>query len=101
MRLVFLCAALALTAAPVMAGSLVARHGGDTVRLADEPCTSEPVLALLEPELQPLYKAATAVVQGHAFAACWRRAGSTAHLLYEDGDQGVVPLADLKPELST
>jgi hypothetical protein len=99
MRLVLLCAALA--AAPALASDLVARQGGDTVRLADTPCTSERVLGMLEPRLHPLYKSATAVVQGNNFAACWRKTGSVAHLLYEDGDQGIVPMADLKPELTT
>lgn len=99
MKLILLCAALA--AAPAMAGDLVGRHGGDTVRLADRPCTSERVLGLLEPQLQPQYKAASAVVQGQTFAACWRKTGGVAHLLYEDGDQGIVPLVELKPEMST
>jgi hypothetical protein len=98
MRFVLLCAALA--AAPAMAGDLVARQGGDTVRLADGPCTSERVLAMLEPQLHSQFKAATAVVQGNNFAACWRKTGAAAHLLYEDGDQGIVPMSDLKPELS-
>ena len=98
MRLILLCAALA--AAPAMAGDLVARQGGDSVRLADAPCTSELVLGRLEPRLQAQYKAASAVVKGQTFSACWRMTGSVAHLLYEDGDQGIVPMAELKPELS-
>ena len=98
MRFVLLCAALA--AAPAMAGDLVGRQGGDTVRLADGPCTSERVLGMLEPQLHSQFKAATAVVQGNNFAACWRKTGAVAHLLYEDGDQGIVPMSDLKPELS-
>jgi hypothetical protein len=59
------------------------------------------VLGQLEPRLQVQYKAASAVVRGQTFAACWRMAGGVAHLLYEDGDQGIVPMAELKPELST
>lgn len=99
MRFVLLCVA-ALAAAPAMAQDLVARQGNDIVRLADGPCTSEQVLARLEPALQSQFKAALAVVEGHTFAACWRKAGDVAHLLYEDGDQGVVPLSDLKPDLT-
>jgi hypothetical protein len=55
---------------------------------------------MLEPQLHSQFKAATAVVQGNNFAACWRKTGAVAHLLYEDGDQGIVPMSDLKPELS-
>jgi hypothetical protein len=98
MRSILLCAALA--AAPALAGDLVARQGSDTVRLADGPCTSETVLAQLDPRLHSQYKAASAIVQGQTFAGCWRKTGSVAHLLYEDGDQGIVPIADLKPEMS-
>lgn len=98
MRYVLLCAALA--AAPAFAQDLVARQGNDTVRLADAPCTSEQVLARIEPALRPKFRAAMAVVEGHSFEACWLSAGDVAHLLYEDGDQGIVPLSDLKPDLT-
>ena len=98
MRLIFLCAALA--AAPAMAGDLVARHGSDTIRLADEPCTSELVLGRLEARYHSQYKAASAVVQGQTFSACWRMAGRAVHLMYEDGDQGILPMTALKPELT-
>ena len=98
MRSLFLCVALA--AAPTLAADLVARQGSDTVRLADGPCTSESVLGQIDPQLHSQYKAASAVVQGQSFAGCWRKTGSVAHLLYEDGDQGIVPMADLKPEMS-
>lgn len=98
MRLLFLCAALA--AAPAMAGDLVAHQGGDTIRLAEGPCTSELVLGRLEARFHSHYKAASAVVQGQTFVACWRMAGRAVHLMYEDGDQGIIPAAALKPELS-
>ena len=39
---------------------------------------------------------ATAVVQGQTFKACWVVEGHAAHLLYEDGDQGLIPLRDFK-----
>ena len=99
MRFALLCAA-ALAAAPAMSQDLVARQGNDTVRLADGPCTSQQVLARLRPELHSEFKAAMAVVEGRSFEACWRPAGNAAHLLYEDGDQGIVPLTDLKPDLT-
>ena len=93
-----LCAALAVT--PVFAEELVARNGNDSVRLGEAPCTSELVLSRLQPQMQSQYKAASAVVEGQSFAACWRVVGNAAHLMYEDGDQGIIPLAELKPELS-
>ena len=92
------CAALA--AAPVFADDLIARNGNDSVRLGEAPCTSELVLSRLQPQVQGQYKAASAVVDGQTFVACWRVVGSSAHLLYEDGDQGIIPMAELKPELT-
>jgi hypothetical protein len=92
------CAALA--AAPAFADDLVARNGSDSVRLGETPCTSELVLSRLEKQAHDHYKSASALVDGQNFVACWRVVGNAAHLLYEDGDQGVIPLAELKPELS-
>lgn len=96
--LLVLCAALAV--GPALAESLVARNGNDSVRLADGPCTSELVLSRLQPQMHGQYKAASAVVEGQTFSACWRVVGNAAHLLYEDGDQGIIPLAELKPEMN-
>lgn len=100
MRLaIFLCAAALAT--PVLADELVARRGGDMVRLTDTPCTSQQVLNRIDPESQPNYRAASAILQGQSFVACWNIAGNAAHLLYEDGDEGLIPLEALKPEMST
>lgn len=93
-----LCAALAL--APALAEDLVAREGNDSVRLADAPCESQGILKLVEPNTHTEYKAAFAVVKGEKFVACWRAMGNVAHLIYEDGDQGIIPMQELKPELS-
>lgn len=99
MRLLVLCAALA-AAAPALADELVARNGDDMVRLADAPCASEAVLSKLPPQQHASFKAATAVVGGQTFTACWRAVGGRAHLFYEDGDMGVIPLTDLRAELT-
>jgi len=99
MKTLIIIAALAI-AAPAMAGDLVARQGEDTIRLIDAPCSSEVVLGKVPPQFHSQFMQATAIVQGHTFAACWRKAGGAAHLIYEDGDQGIVPLSDLKPELT-
>jgi hypothetical protein len=95
MRFALLCAA-ALLAAPAMADELVASNGNDSVRLSDGPCTSQQVLDQLDPSLRPAMHDASAVVQGQTFKACWVVHGDAAHLLYEDGDQGLIPLSDFK-----
>ena len=95
MRIALLCAA-ALLATPVLADELVAFNGNDSVRLSDAPCTSEEVLNRLKPQFRTVLRDASAVVQGQSFKACWIPAGDSAHLLYEDGDQGLIPLSDFK-----
>ena len=95
MKFALLCAA-ALVAAPVMADELVASNGLDSVRLSDKPCTSDQVLKRLTPKFRDAMRDASAVVGGQPFRACWIADGESAHLLYEDGDQGLIPLADFK-----
>ena len=94
------CAALVMAPALSFADELVARQGNDSVRLSEGACESQLVLSRLSPDAKDLYKRASAVVGGQTFNACWAVVGNAAHLVYEDGDQGVIPLSDLKPELA-
>ena len=95
MKLALLCAA-GLLAAPAFADELVASNGSDSVRLSDTQCSNERVLEQIEPAIREQLKDATAVVAGESFKACWASDGTMAILLYEDGDQGAVPLTDFK-----
>jgi hypothetical protein len=99
MRSILLCAAV-LAAAPAFADELVASNGNDSVRLSDAPCQNQQVLGQLEPKYHKEFKAATAQLKGETFNACWHVLGQSALLLYEDGDQGLIPLAELKHETS-
>jgi len=101
MKAVVFCAALAaFAAAPGFAQDLIARQGDDSVRLSEDACRSELVLSRLEPGMHAQFRAASAQFQGQRFQACWRMMGNAAYLIYEDGDQGVIPATELKPELS-
>lgn len=95
MRLALLCAA-ALLAAPAFADELVASNGSDSVRLSDSQCSSEKVLEQIPSELRASLKDATALVNGQQFKACWVADQHAAHLVYEDGDQGLVPLSEFR-----
>jgi hypothetical protein len=95
MRLALFCAAV-LAAAPALADELVASNGNNSVRLFDAPCTSEQVLSQFAPGARPALRSASAVVEGQSFKACWVVNGNAAHLLYEDGDQGLIPLKEFK-----
>jgi hypothetical protein len=98
--LVFCAAAAMFAAAPAFADDLVARQGDDSVRLSDAACKSELVLSRLEPGMASDFRSASAVFQGQRFQACWRMMGNAAYLVYEDGDQGVIPVNELKPDLT-
>lgn len=101
MKAAVFCAALATFAvAPSFAQELVARQGNDSVRLSDSACSSQEVLRRIEPGTAGDYKAASAVFQGQNFTACWRIMGNVAHLIYEDGDQGIIPVQELKPDMA-
>ena len=101
MKAVVFCAALAaFAAAPAFAQELVARQGDDSVRLSESSCSSQLVLRRLDPAAAGEYKAASAVFQGQRYTACWRIMGNVAHLVYEDGDQGIIPVLELKPDLT-
>ncbi|MFT3718285.1 hypothetical protein [Pseudorhodoferax sp.] len=92
-----LCVALAgLVAAPAGAGDLVVNQGRDSIRLRDGACTSRSVLQHIDPAVHPRFRTATATLQGQRYTACWSLVDSVVYLVYEDGDQGLVPLSQLK-----
>jgi hypothetical protein len=94
----FILAALLCAAGSSFAQVLVARQGDDSVRLTGAECKSQLVLDRLDPSVVSHYRAASAVFQGQSFVACWRLVGNAAHLVYEDGDQGIIPATELKPD---
>lgn len=77
---------------------LIARHpNGDWVRLSAEPCPA--TVAKLVPEDQrSMFHKALAQVHGKVYTACWTYTPGGALLVYDDGDQGMVPGADFKEE---
>lgn len=97
---VLAAAATLAVAAPTFAQDLVAHQGEDSVRLSDSACQSQLVLSRLDADQHEEFHAATAVFQGQNFQACWRVMGNVAFLVYEDGDQGIIPIQELKPELA-
>lgn len=89
-----------LAAGPALADA-VASNGRDTVRLSDKPCAITAVIAQIPEPLRQGRRTAAASVSGQPFAACWRLIPQGVHLLYEDGDQGLIPAGDFKavPEI--
>jgi hypothetical protein len=96
MRLALLLCSVALLATPAIADEVVASKGGDSVRLSDSQCSSDKVLEHVPPQFRPQMKDAVAMVGGQPFKACWAVGGGMAHLVYEDGDHGMVPLSEFR-----
>ena len=71
-------------------GEILLYGGVELVRHMDEK-----VLEQIPTEMRNLLKDATATVNGQSFKACWVADAQAAHLVYEDGDQGLVPLSEL------
>jgi hypothetical protein len=87
MRVPFIAA---LVAASFAASAQVASNGKDWVRLSKEPCTRVNAPDKAE------RKAASAFIDGKPYFACWRPLNGQIHLVYEDGDQGLIPLHDFQ-----
>lgn len=88
--------ALLLLPGPLLAADRIAHQGDDWVRFTDKPCTSEQVRARLLPGEVDNWRAASAMFQKQMYQACYREVRGSAYLLYEDGDGGMVPTADIK-----
>lgn len=95
MKFALLCAAV-LAAAPALADEVIASNGSDSVRLSDSQCSNEKVLQQATPPVRARLRDAVAHISGQSFKACWTVEGNMAHLVYEDGDQGLVPLTEFR-----
>lgn len=86
---VFLAIGLFSTA---YAESFIARQGKDYVLVhKDKSCENKAILALIPKALAPQFHAAEAVVGGQKYQACFIESPQGVILVYEDGDQGLVP----------
>jgi hypothetical protein len=89
---------LAALAPPSIAGDLVTRNGGDSVRLTQEACPVN-VLQLLPQGTRGHYRKALVVFEGKEHIACFAVLGNgMVHLAYNDGDQGLIPVGAFRQE---
>lgn len=87
---------LLLAAGPVCADS-IARSGSDWIRLSLNPCEGKAAEVIRAAGGDPLaFRAGYARISGQEFAACWQPVDGGALLVYDDGDQSVIPAAEFK-----
>lgn len=92
---------LLLLAWPALAADMEARDGADWVRTSEAPCAYAAVLQHIPPQYRPQFQKAQAQLNGVLYFVCWRTQGNMIHLIYEDGDQGLLPAADFAPVKET
>jgi hypothetical protein len=91
-------AALLCAALSSFADDLVFRNGKDYIRLQEQPC-SPVVQAHIQPQYLDRFMGAVAVVNGRQYLACWTVLDAArVVVVYEDADNGIVPIEALKPE---
>lgn len=74
-----------------------ARQGDDWVRIFDSPCVSAETLARIPEQSRNTFSKAQGSFSGQKYFGCWRKMGDSVYIMWEDGDQGIVPQEDLKP----
>lgn len=95
-----LCAALfGVQGLHAQGQDLVVNEGADSIRLTRAACSNEAVLSRIEPDARRLFRTAAATLQGQRYTACWSVVSTAVYLVYEDGDQGLVPVSKLKVPL--
>jgi hypothetical protein len=81
--------------------SLTAVNGPNSVTLWDSPCVHGETLwrisTMVAPQFRDKFRKARAMVGGKDYFGCWIVEGDMVHLIYEDGDQGLLPIADFAP----
>ena len=85
--------AFSLAACATKPPPMVLRQGNDTLTLMNAPCNPK-VSAMLNPEFQPKFKNASAMVGGQSFDACWiLHDVETVYVHFEDGDGVMIPIS--------
>jgi hypothetical protein len=91
---------LLLLAPLALAGERVVRQGADEVRVFDSPCVSAETIGRIPEKDREGWNKVQGRFNGQRYFGCWRPLGDSAiHILWDDGDQGVIPLIELKPVL--
>jgi hypothetical protein len=73
---------------------LIAKAGGNELRLTNSPCTSSAVLSNLKADWHDKFKAAQATVEGRFFHACWIDTERGVYFVaFDDGESLVIPVS--------
>lgn len=94
-----LIVAALVAAGPALADEMVFKSGSTVVRLQDKPCASQRVQMLVKTQDADMLKnmgAGYVVFQGREIPMCWTLRGDAVLVVDEDGDAGLIPVAEFK-----
>jgi hypothetical protein len=81
-----------------LAETRVLRQGNDEVRVFDGPCVSAETIGRIPENEREGWKKVQGYINGQRYFGCWRPLDEAfVYILWEDGDQGLIPLTELKP----
>jgi hypothetical protein len=81
---------------------LVSRHDKDFVILRDTAGSCPAAIQeKINPEQVGRFKRADVQIEGKDYVACWAEASGAVFLIYDDGDQGLLPLNLFEPYQGT
>lgn len=72
-----------------------ATFGTDSVTLRDKACPAS-VLERITPEHRSNFRKADGLVNGKPYLGCWVLERDVVFLMWEDGDQGIIPAKNFK-----
>jgi len=77
--------------------SMRAKAPDGEITVSDQKCTNQAILARIPREVHDQILTAEVILNKQKYAACWHGMPQGVHLLYEDGDEGMVPYQMFKP----
>lgn len=95
MKRLFILIVLVLATAPALAEKVFAQ-GGDEIRIFDSPCVSVETMNRMPANARAGWNKAQGSIGGQRFFGCWREMTGVVYIIWEDGDQGVVPMIGFK-----
>ncbi len=90
MKVALVATVVAFLATPAFSQEMVASDGKDEIRLTLNACPAS-VLARIPEQFHSRFMEAKATIGGQKYVACWARRDPMIHVVYEDGDQGLIP----------
>ena len=102
MRALLAVLAILFPLTTVSAGDIVMRYAdeaGNYVRLFDAPCSNGTIMARVPPQYRESMRSGEGKIDKKVYASCWVALdGERVGIIFDDGDQVVLPMAIFKPE---